>query len=134
MSPSEREEQRYPGRMDEAARSFFHGRPEAAKLYAHVDRLLRSIGDFECRVTKSQIAFRRRRGFAWVWTPDRWLQDDTAPLVLSVALGRRDASQRWKEVVEPQAGRWMHHLEVRSASDLDDEVASWLREAWAQAG
>lgn len=120
--------------MNEAARSFFRDRPEAAKLYRHVERLLRGVGAHEVRVTRSQIAFRRRRGFAWVWTADRWLQGDTAPLVLSVALGRRDASRRWKEVVEPKPGRWMHHLEVRSASELDDEVVEWLQEAWADAG
>lgn len=120
--------------MNEATRGFFRGRPEAAKLYAHVERLVRGVGDCEPRVTKSQIAFSRRRAFAWVWTPDRWLRGKTAPLVLSIALGRRDASPRWKEVVEPRPGRWMHHLELRSRAELDDQVLAWLQEAWGDAG
>lgn len=28
---------------------------------------------------------------------------------------------------------WLHHLELRAESDLD-EVAGWLREAWQAAG
>ncbi len=92
------------------------------------------VGPSERRITKSQIAWRRRRGFARVWTPDRYLHGDGAPLVLSVALPRRDASPRWKEVVEPRPGHWMHHLELRAEDDVDDDVAAWLREAWAAAG
>lgn len=30
---------------------------------------------------------------------------------------------------EVAPGRFMHHLEVRAATDLDAEVLSWLREA-----
>ena len=80
-------------------------------------------------VTKSQIAFSIRRGFAWAWTPDRWLRGETAPLVLSIALRRLDESPRWKEVVEPRPGHWMHHLELWSASEVDDDVRAWLLEA-----
>lgn len=86
------------------------------------------------RVTKSQVAFARKRQFAWAWLPDRYLKGDTAPLVLSVSLRRRDTSARWKEVIEPTPGRWMHHLEVRDEADLDEAVRGWIREAYAGAG
>ncbi len=86
---------------------------------------------FEWRVTKSQIAARAGRDFAWLWRPGRWLRGDVAPLVLSVALSRRDPSPRWKQVVEVTPGRWMHHLELRDEADADAEVARWLAEARA---
>lgn len=93
-----------------------------------------SIGLAELRVTKSQVAFRRRRGFAWAWRPGQYLHGQVAPLVLTVALPDRDPSPRWKQVVEPKPGNYIHHLELYASSDLDGEVAEWLRCAWEAAG
>jgi hypothetical protein len=58
------------------------------------------------------------------------LRGKQAPLVLSLSFPRRDRSARWKEVVEPAPGRFMHHLELRSIGDLDQQVLAWLRRAW----
>lgn len=113
--------------------TFFAGRAIARRVYAAVERAVADAGASTVRVTKSQVAFSRRRGFAWAWTPDRWLHGKTAPLVVSIALSRRDGSPRWKEVVEPRPGRFMHHLELGSTREVDNEVRSWLAEAWAQA-
>ncbi len=92
-----------------------------------------SIGPAEIRVTKSQVAFWRRRAFAWAWMPGKYLRRRTAPLVLTIALRRRDGSPRWKQIVEPSPGRFTHHLELYSRDDFDDEVHAWLLEAWDQA-
>jgi hypothetical protein len=51
-----------------------------------------------------------------------------------VALDRELPSARWKEVVQPASGRWMHHLEVNAAAEVDEEVATWLAEAYRAAG
>ena len=91
------------------------------------------LGPVELRVGKSQISFRRRGAFAWAWVPDRYLRGGHAPLVLSVAFRRRDASPRWKEVVEPAPGRFMHHLELRDVAEIDSEVRQWLVEAYTEA-
>lgn len=96
--------------------------------------MLAPVGTVEVRVSKSQIAFRRKRGFAYLWLPGRYLSRPGADLVLSIALGRHVESSRWKEVVEPAPGQWMHHLEITHDSDLDDEVSQWLREAADRAG
>lgn len=114
--------------------AFLAGHDDAALIYRALEQLLERLGPFETRVTKSQIAFRRRRGFAWVWIPGRYLRSNVAPLVLSLALTGRDASPRWKEVVETSPGRWMHHLELHSPADIDGEVIAWLKTAWQQAG
>ena len=115
--------------------AFFRGRPAARRLYRAVNDAVSSAGPCSRHVTKSQIAFRRRRAFAWVWTPDRWLRPDAvAPLVLSLSLPRRIRSRRWKEVVEPWPRRFMHHLELYDVDEVDDEVRGWLKEAWSEAG
>lgn len=53
--------------------------------------------------------------------------------MLSIALGRHDRWGRFKQVAHPAPRIWMHHLEIRDLSDLDDEVESWLREAFENA-
>jgi hypothetical protein len=89
-----------------------------------------ALSETSMRVTKSQIAFKRRRGFAWVWMPEQYLKRKAAPLVLSLSLPRRDKSPRWKEIVEPYPRRFMHHLEVYNPGDIDEQVKGWLKEAW----
>jgi len=108
--------------------------PESRALFKSVDALIATLGDVEVRPTKSQIAFRRRINFAWAWNSGQYLEGDFPPLVLTVGLRRRDESPRWKQVVEPSPGRFVHHLELYSAERLDDEVLGWLREAWELAG
>lgn len=111
---------------------FFDGHDESRRLFDAVARAVGSLGPVDRRVTKSQIAFRRRIGFAWAWMPEQYLGRG-APLVLSIALRRRDDSPRWKEIAEPYPGRFMHHLELCATEDVDTEVLAWLTEAWEAA-
>jgi hypothetical protein len=113
---------------------YFEGQPESRKLFDAVNRAVGALGPAEVRVTKSQVAFRRKKAFAWAWMPGKYLRRKTAPLVLSISLRSRDKSPRWKEVVEPASGRFMHHLELWSARDIDAEVRGWLRAARDAAG
>lgn len=112
----------------------FEGHPDAMAVYETVHGILETFGPFEVRVSKSQVAFRRTRGFASLWMPGRYLAKPAAEVVLSFALGREDGSPRFKEVVHPSPRHWMHHLEIQQPEDLDDEVVAWLREAWDRAG
>lgn len=113
---------------------FFAGHPAARRLFDAVQGAIDAVGPADVRVTRSQVAFRRRRGFAYAWMPGMDLRAGDVPLVLTIGLRRRDASPRWKEVVEPAPGRFTHHLELRAATDVDDAVRGWLREAWEAAG
>ena len=112
---------------------YFSDHDDSRALYQAVAAALSAIGEYEQRVTRSQVAFRRQRAFAWVWMPGKYLRGDVAPLVLTLDLRRRDESPRWKEVVEPRPGLFTHHLELYSATDIDAEVLNWLREAWEKA-
>lgn len=103
-------------------------------VFETVHEVVSSFGDVEVRTTSSQIALRRRRGFAYLWLPGRYLARPQAEVVLSVALDRELTSPRFKEVAHPAPRIWQHHLEVRDVADLDDEVRDWLRAAYDAAG
>lgn len=49
--------------------SFFDGHPLGLAVYRRVGELIGEIGPAEVRATRSQVAFRRRRGFACLWLP-----------------------------------------------------------------
>ena len=112
---------------------YFTGRDESRAIFDALRREIEALGTSSMRVTKSQVAFRRRTAFAWAWIPDVYLRGRHAPLVLTVSLSRRDASPRWKEIVQPAVGHFTHHLELHSLSSIDDEVRNWLRQAWDEA-
>jgi hypothetical protein len=112
---------------------FFAGYEASRPLFEALREAIEELGPAELRVTKSQIAFYRRKAFAWAWIPDQYLRGKHAPLVLTLGFRYRDSSPRWKEIVEPYPGRFTHHLEIYSASDIDAEVLSWLRIAWEAA-
>jgi hypothetical protein len=113
---------------------FFQGDEEALRLFEAVRKAVDRCGPPQISVTKGQVAFKRKRGFAWAWRPGMYLKGKRPPLVLSVGLRRRDLSPRWKQVVEPYPGRFIHHLELNSEKQIDDEVHAWLSEAWELAG
>ena len=112
---------------------FFAGHPDGRAVAAAVASAVDALGHAEVRVSRSQVAFRRRTGFAYLWRPGQYLSSEV-PAVLSIALPRELASDRWKEVVHPATGTWMHHLELRGPREVDDEVREWLAEAYAAAG
>jgi hypothetical protein len=113
---------------------FFGDHADSRLLFEAVKAAIDSTGPAEMRVSKSQVAWKRRVNFAFVWMPEQYLKRQAAPLVLTVALRRWDVSPRWKEVVEPYPGRFTHHLELWSVDEVDEEVKGWLREAWEEAG
>jgi hypothetical protein len=107
--------------------------PRSARLLDALRRALGDIGPTEEVVSRSQVAFRRRRVVVRAWVPDQYLGGDHAPLVLTFELPERDASERWKQVLEPAPGRFTHHLELWEPADLDAEVETWLRRAYDSA-
>jgi len=105
---------------------FFAGYEQSRGLYASLKSGIEELGVVKIRITKSQIAFYHRRAFAWAWIPARYLPHASAPLVLSLSLHGRDPSRRWKKIIEPAAGHFMHHPELYSGDQLDAELQAWL--------
>jgi hypothetical protein len=116
------------------AEDFFAGHPLGVSVLHKLRSVLSDLGDVQVRVSKSQIAFRRKRGFAYLWMPSTYLRRPAAEVVLSIALGRHDESSRFKQVAHPTPKHWIHHLELHDAADIDGEVAAWMREAAERAG
>jgi hypothetical protein len=112
-----------------SAEELFAGSVLGVAVLDRVRAVLAGYDDVTESVSTSQVAFRRRRGFAWLWRPQQYLGDRGADVVLAVALGRRDDSARWKQVVQPSPHHWMHHLEITDAGDVDEQVSAWLHEA-----
>lgn len=112
---------------------FFVGHEASRPIFEALREAIEELGPAEVRVTKSQVAFHGKKAFAWAWVPDRYLRGQHAPLVLTLSFRYRDPSPRRKEIVEPQPGRFTHHLEFCAAADIDEEVVVWLQAAWEAA-
>ena len=113
---------------------FFAADPTGLAAYRLVHDAIAGWGGCEERVGRSQLAFRRRRGFAWLWRPGQYLAHPQAEVVLSFALGRELDSPRVKQAVRTSPHHVMHHVELRDpAEDLDGELLDWLREAFDRA-
>ena len=117
---------------DASPADLFAGHPAGLAIHDRVASVVDALGDVESRTSRSQVAFRHGRGFAYVWRPAQYVRSEV-PAVLSIALPREVASPRFKEVVHPSPSVWMHHLELDDVSQVDDEVRDWLREAWEHA-
>ncbi|MGW8814195.1 MULTISPECIES: DUF5655 domain-containing protein [Gordonia] len=73
------------GTVPDVAADFFSGSPTGLAIFLATERAVRTLGDdVTIRVTKSQITFRRRSGFAYVWRPGRYVRSEPA----SISSGR----------------------------------------------
>jgi hypothetical protein len=112
---------------------FLAAHPESQSVYDALVAAVTSHGPVDVRVTKSQAAFWGRKAFAWAWASDQYLHGRHAPLVLTLSFPCEIVSPRWKEVVQTGKRRFMHHLELGSAEDVDDEVVRLIGLARADA-
>lgn len=111
---------------------FFDRSPAGLEIYSAVAESFPVDDPPQVRVSKSQIAFRDRRGFAYLWRPDRYLRSDV-PAVLSLALPERADAPRVKEATAIAGGKWMHHIEIHGPAEIDAEVRDLLAAARAAA-
>jgi hypothetical protein len=116
--------------ISNAVEAFFEGHAKSRQMYESVVRQIATIGKATIRVSKSQIAFRRKRNFAAIWRPGKYLTGHVAPLVLTISFSYRNSSPRWKQIAQVAPNRFTHHLELFKTSDVDAQVQRWLQEAW----
>jgi hypothetical protein len=113
---------------------FFDDRRDALGLYEKLEDLLYdAFPDVVKRVQKTQITFSNRHVFACVSfarvkrkaeLPEGWL-------TLTLGLPAPLDSPRAAAKSEPWPGRWTHHFVLSRPEELDAELESWLREAYA---
>src|SRR5690349_20785423 len=91
-----------PGRASTAhgwmssAEEHFAEAPLALEVYTRVAELIEDLGGAEVTVSKTQVGFSRRRGFAWVWTPPG-RDPATSPAILSIAYSHQIVSDRFRD-------------------------------------
>lgn len=122
--------------MDEFLKSdilcFFGTHMDAFPIYEYLEeQILSRIPETKIKVSKTQVSFFRKRGFAFVsFNPCRKAaQRPEVWMTVTFGLGYRKESPRIDVATEPYPGRWTHHVMVGSIADIDGELLSWIAEA-----
>lgn len=112
---------------------FFGDEQVARSIFDALAKEIARFGRASIRVSKSQIAFRRKKNVAVVWMPKMYLENPGAPLVLTLSFDWKDDSPKWKEITQISPKRFTHHLALRRVKDIDAQVKGWLHAAWEAA-
>lgn len=120
--------------MSAEVTQFFTKMPQTLPLYETVEAVLMSFPDVKMKVHKTQISFYAKRLFAAVWLPLRIMKNRPDNyIVLTLALHDRIDSPRIVEVVQPYPQRWTHHIIVSNSTEIDEELKSWIYQAYQSA-
>lgn len=118
--------------MDAEILYFFSEHMDALPLYQRLEALiLEQIPDVRIKVSKTQIGFFNKRGFAFVsFNPCRRAKDRPETWVtVTFGLAFRVDDPRIDVATEPYPNRWTHHVTVSRAEDVDGQLLGWIREA-----
>ena len=111
---------------------FFNDHMDALPLYERLEGLiLEQIPDVKIKVSKTQISFSNKRGFAFVsFNPCRRAKERPEVwMTVTFGLSYRKDSTRIDMATEPYPNRWTHHVMVGSEEEIDAELMGWIREA-----
>lgn len=120
--------------MDAEILFFFSEHMDALPLYQRLEALiLEQIPDVRIKVSKTQIGFFNKRGFAFVsFNPCRRAKDRPETwMTVTFGLAFRVDDSRIDVATEPYPNRWTHHVTVSRAEDMDGQLLGWIREAAA---
>ncbi len=113
---------------------FFDGHHNALPLYQAFESILyASFPNVNKRVQKTQITFYNRHVFACVSFArvKRKAELKEGFMVITLGLPGPLESARVAVKTEAYPGRWTTHIPVSSPEELDEELLSWIREAYA---
>jgi predicted transport protein len=101
--------------------------PQLKEVYARLLERIASLGsDIEQAPKTGYVSLRRRKQFAMLQAGAKWIN-------LGLILPQHQPTAR----LEP-AGKWnalfTHRVRVVTTAEVDDELESWLRAAYAAAG
>ena len=111
---------------------FFNDHMAVLPLYERLEGLiLEQIPDAKIKVSKTQISFSNKRGFAFVsFNPCRRAKERPEVwMTVTFGLSYRKDSPRIDVATEPYPNRWTHHIMVGSEKEIDAELMGWIREA-----
>jgi hypothetical protein len=108
-----------------SVQNFLAGKSQGAiSLYEFFDALVHDCGPVQVAPAKTRIGFQVRMIFAAV----NKLSDQG--LDAHVVLTRRLDSTRFRRIETMTPKCYVHHFRIQSVDEFDDEVKSWLREAY----
>ena len=113
---------------------FFDRHPDVLPLYRDFEELLtETFPVVNRRVQKTQITFSNRHVFACVSFArvKRKAELPTGYMVITLGLPAPLESERVAVKTEPYPGRWTHHIVVSAPEELDEELLTWVRTAYA---
>lgn len=113
---------------------FFEKHPAALPLYEALETwIFAEFPDTHKKVSKTQVGFYNRRMFACVSflrvKPKAELPDPY--IVITLGLPYPLGSDRVAAKTEPYPGRWTTHIVIGSAKEIDDELLSWITQAYS---
>jgi len=110
---------------------FFQHQDAAKMLFDGIAiRLLERFPESSFKIQKSQIALVSTKTYAALWLPIHPIKDHPeAKLILSFGLDEKLEDPRIREVNEPYPKRYMHHILLSQAEDLDETLLTWLEKA-----
>ena len=119
--------------LDADTLMFFDQHMDILPLYQAFEELLfDSFPVVNKRVQKTQITFSNRHVFACV-SFARVKRKAELPMrfiVITLGLPAPLDSERIAVKTEPYPGRWTHHFVISTPEELDEELLSWVREAY----
>jgi hypothetical protein len=113
---------------------FFDEHQDALDLYQDFEELLYGMFPYvNRRVQKTQITFVNRHVFACVSFArvKRKAELPEGYMVITLGLPAPLESDRVAVKMEPYPGRWTHHIVISRPEELDEELVSWIGEAYA---
>ena len=119
--------------MDTDTLLFFDQHSAALPIYENFEkRLYQLFPETLKRVQKTQITFSNKHVFACVsFLRVRKKAELPDPyFVITLGLPYPLDSQRAAAKVEPYPGRWTTHIVIGDAAEVDDELFSWVQQAY----
>ncbi len=113
---------------------FFNEHQNVLELYQIFEELLYSTFPIvNKRVQKTQITFFNRHVFSCVSFAKvrRKAELPEGYIVITIGLPAPLESDRVAVKVEPYPGRWTHHIVISKPEELDEELISWIKGAYA---
>ena len=108
---------------------FFDTHPQAFPLYkALAEKMAVAFPQAAVKVSKTQITFTQRHGFAFV-SLRRVKGCPPVFIIVSFGLSHRVEHPRIFVAVEPYPNRWTHHVIISRVEEIDDTLMDWLTQA-----
>jgi hypothetical protein len=103
----------------------FRGKPpEIRAIFDAFVAAVQACGLVRVLPEKTRIAFQVRMSFAQATPRARWID-------AHVVLARRLEHERFRRIETISARNHVHHFRLTSVAEVDEQLAEWLREAYA---